>query len=217
MKNKLLIFLLLFIFILFYFSSFSFASDSKVVEFNYNSKDFTITLPSGYGTDYNYYMVVAGTNSSGTYLDLLLTTFPFSFNSGRTYIIADDDGFLYSDIIRGSSESWYERDLSSCNVNNFGYSVSIRSMTSGDFFNTSSYNLNLVSVVSSNFNIYDSEGELVFQPPLPEIAVLPGITQVEEIPRAVGEILGILIRVGLIVLSIGLVIFLMRFLVLRTI
>ena len=213
-KKFLIIFIFLFLFILI-FNTFSFASDNEVIEFTYNSTDFTITLPSGYGTDYNYYMLVAGSNNNGIYLSLILTTFPFSYTTDRKYFVAQSDGMLYTGLIRGTSSSWTDQDLSSFTVNNFCAGVSSNSYSSGQTCISSNLDLSRNTIVQSNFNIYDVDGELVFQPPLTKVAILPEIAQVKEIPKVMGEILTMIIPIGLILFSIGLVIFLMRLVISR--
>ena len=212
-KKFLIIFIFLFLFILI-FNTFSFASDNEVIEFTYNSTDFTITLPSGYGTDYNYYMLVAGSNNNGIYLSLILTTFPFSYTTDRKYFIAQSDGELYSGLVRFTSDSWTNKDFSSYTVNTLSY-LSHFSYSTGSTYMGSSADLNSNTIVQSNFNIYDVDGELVFQPPLTKVAILPEIAQVKEIPKVMGEILTMIIPIGLIVFSIGLVIFLMRLVISR--
>lgn len=75
-----------------------------------------------------------------------------------------------------------------------------------------------VKSLISNRSVYSYDGSTVFfqgAPPKVEQVTIPAITQVEEIPQAMEEVLKILIPVGLIVFGIGLVIFLMRLVISR--
>ncbi len=72
------------------------------------------------------------------------------------------------------------------------------------------------TMIYTNHDILNKkDGSVVFQKTPQNMVTIPAIQQVEEIPQQVGEILKMTIPVGLIVLSIGLLIYLTRLVILR--
>lgn len=71
------------------------------------------------------------------------------------------------------------------------------------------------NIMASNYDIYTVDGDLVFQEAPSQEVTIPAIQQVEEIPQVMGQVMKILIPIGLIVFSIGLVIYLTRLVISR--
>lgn len=79
-------------------------------------------------------------------------------------------------------------------------------------YNSSSEGFLRVKFLYSTKNIYNLEGNLVFQkaPQKVEQMTIQEITRVEEIPQVMSQVAKMIIPIGLAILLIGLVIFLMR-------
>lgn len=69
--------------------------------------------------------------------------------------------------------------------------------------------------VFASYDLKDSEGNLVFQAPVPAVVAIPGLETVEEVPQAMSQVMRVLVPIGLIIFGIGLVIFLIRLLIWR--
>lgn len=84
-----------------------------------------------------------------------------------------------------------------------------------DYSSTTKWNY-AKDIKYSSFDIMNSNGTIFFQKtPLLQGVQVVGVTQVEEIPKAITEVLKMIIPIGLVVLSIFLVIFLVRLVILR--
>lgn len=69
--------------------------------------------------------------------------------------------------------------------------------------------------VFASYDLKDSEGNLVFQAPVPAVVTIPGLETVEEVPQAMSQAMRVLVPIGLIIFGIGLVIYLIRLLIWR--
>lgn len=218
MKNKLLISFILFILILSFFTC-SFAVNDNEISFNAFDKDLNIVLPSGYGTDYTHYLVLSkfiGNQYGDFYIIVFILSnhdIVFDIDSGTVIVnqIYDTENIVYyKDFTFENSIDNY-LDFSNYSVSDFSYSTSVSNST---IFVPSGEN-SFVHCSYSNHDIFNSSGDLVFQAPQVNKVVIPAIQQVEEIPQVMGQIMRILIPIGLIAFSIGLVIYLTRLVISR--
>ena len=74
------------------------------------------------------------------------------------------------------------------------------------------------TITFCNFDLKDKDGNVVFQGASPELAgvTIPAIQSAEEIPQAIIKTMKVVIPVGLVILGIGLVIYLIKSVILRT-
>lgn len=70
------------------------------------------------------------------------------------------------------------------------------------------------TITNHNIMDYNNSSETFFQKP-PLVVQLMEITQVEEIPKVIAEVLKLIIPIGLVVLSVVLIIYLVRLVILR--
>lgn len=211
MKNKLLISFILFFTILSFFTC-CFASSTenydsvsvKDVEF---SNNILIKLPSGFLEKYPYYFYrrsnvffESSYNSDFFNCYLYFSSSEMFYNNGTLSSSSGIGNYALGVIV--SDESNITIDFS---FKNLGTSSGTISTLYGDIFGSSSYDIYTDS----------SKSELVFQMPQVNKVTIPAIQQVEEIPQVMGQVMRILIPIGLIVFSIGLVIYLTRLVISR--
>jgi len=193
-KNKFLLILMTFIVFIFAFYSNAFAF-SFVYEGNtYNVSDFGKDSDRPVSTilyrDNSFFLVFSRehyTRSSNP-KDVLL---PIGYNSSMLF----------------SSPLYYKL------VNNEWYLID-NSHSSSDYADTS-FNLSMVRY--SNLSIYDGHNNVVF-PVAPQTVgqvTIPEIQQVEEIPQVMGEVMKMIIPIGLIIFGIFLLILVMRLVISR--
>ena len=223
MKNKLLISFILFVVILSFFTC-SFASSSiSSFEF-YTGETVDYTLSSSLSSR-PYYLVISYSNTEAHY-----TLLNFVFCDEELVLKKGDNG-NYTGYIKGHVNDWSNIEPSDYNFKVLSYTLYSSNLDSFlseistiDFDSISDENFSCIfggtalsegSIIYSNFDVYDVEDHLVFQAPQVNKVVIPAIQQVEEIPQAMGQMMRILIPVGLIVFSIGLVIYLTRLVISR--
>lgn len=121
---------------------------------------------------------------------------PFYYYSSNTRFLYPNDGFSKNriDFTTSKMKEWF----------NNSHSLST-GLTTGIFVNN-------YEVCYANYDVHDIyTGNLLFQgAPAVEQVIIPEIQSVEEIPQAMGEVLKILIPIGLIIFGIGLLIYLVQ-------
>lgn len=214
MKNKLLISFILFVVILSFFTC-SFASVSDTFEFTYNENNYFISIPSDINcSEVNYYFCI----KYGPYFYVYcVTNDNFNVikvgdkeNGSKLYpyiIICDDIGNVASPSDNLGYFFLYNPNTGSYTNTSImtGSANCINSFLDRDSF----------SFLYSSIDVYDYGGNLVFQGAPHQGVVIQGIQQVEEIPQMMGQVMKILIPIGLIVFSIGFVIYLTRLVISR--
>lgn len=207
LKNKILIILSIFIISSSFFASNVFAYD--VIDKNEN----TYTIPDYFE---NYKYIFLNSTSYGQYIYYSNTPFYIKQIDNSIYCCLSNSGSIYK-IGSGISINALFND----------YSIEYIESSCRDSFTS---NLLVYSgktiqallsdmVFSVNVNVLDSDDNVVFQgAPRPvEQVTIPEITQVAEIPQVITQVMKILIPIGLIVLSIGFVIYLVRLVTSRVI
>ncbi len=213
MKNKLLISFILFVTILSFFTC-SFASSSslsfeyhtgEIIEFELSDELSSLAYNC---VIYQHYHSTRGGVPSHTYIMFVGSNDAFDINSSHSGFISSSPCYYYYYDIYNSTTL----DTFKTNINTF----SLSDLNSNTGFSSSSLGDDGGCIVSySNFDLYDENDNLVFQAPQVNKVVIPAIQQVEEIPQAMGQMMRILIPIGLIVFSIGLVIYLTRLVISR--
>lgn len=207
-KYKLFIILLLFIVLVTSIYSNCFASNN--ISYSYNGKiytvnDFSNLIPN----DCKYFICLSNDSNA----------FPFLFivdKDTRQYICQNSGKRLHS-----LSLSRYKRYI----FRNNKWELQSSYLEDSSYYVVFclSFIDNKYSILYSNINFYgyydyigDTE-EVVFQgaPVTVEQVTIPEIQAVEEIPQTMSKVLEMIIPIGLIVLSIGLLIYLMRLVILR--
>lgn len=214
-KNKLYIFFVIFFLIVTFFTT-SFCADNSlkfnIDEGTYNG-NYEIYLPSDY-LDYPYVLFIKYLSSQDYFL---------LFSKDKIYVdiykestichldISTSSDFYMTSQVRGSSISFsnekYILDYSTFDITNSKFTHLNNTYTHSSYGE--------FKIFSSNFDVYNNSGELVFQGAPAQVVKIPGIQQVEEIPQVMEQVLRILIPIGLIVFSIGLVIYLTRLVISR--
>lgn len=196
LKNKLLIIFLLLIVFLFSFSNSIFAVSCDYT-FTYNDKEYSIN--EDILSQFSFLLVCK--NASG-YVFLLS-------NAPITYSIEYDFKFY-------CNSDFYYYSGSEATVTLYP-NLSLEDLTyiSDGSLGFNHTGLSNGSIVYASEDIYNENGELVFQGAPAQVVKIPGIQQVEEIPQVMEQVLRILIPIGLIVFSIGLVIYLTRLVISR--
>lgn len=223
-KNKILISFILFILLIFSFINFSSAS-FDYTSFTYthstgtNQGDYTVILPQN-ASSYPYIIFIAGeSNQSSPGIVFSTSEMSFDLEVGSDYtsftaVPLDGSSVYYYDAVATSSfnDVWlygsHTWDLSSYNVEDFKSYSSYGRLTKGT-------PVRPCSIFYSTYDVYDSDDNLVFQPAPTQVATIPAIQQVVEIPQVMEQAMKVLIPVGLIVFSIGFVIFLTRLIISR--
>ena len=209
MKKIYIIFLVFFILFSFVFTTNSFAID---LTYDGNNISLSDTI-----TSYKYYCIVKQTYSNGeTYFYALCSdTNEFMFSNGFFYVSYNialnhsNGGYVYYYGTQKFSNLSSVSSLES-NANGLGLGTSYTTL---DIMYSNS-NIYGETINSNGFPCIDYEN-VVFQVAPPAQVLLPEITQVEEIPQLMGQMMKMLIPVGLIVLLAGLVIFLTRLVIFR--
>lgn len=206
-KNKLFIIISLFIILVTFISSNCFASAS----FNITNTEGTI-----YSTYIdtscfdennevcNYYVIIQSINNPD-YFYIYASSSPMTFNvkNDRPYNPSSESN-IYLNWTTAKSSDDYDY--------NIVFTPSLK--------DTSAY-YSIKDIVYSNYDVYDTSNNLLFQAAPPVIPVeveqvtIPAIQQVGEIPQGMNQVLQVIIPIGLIVLSIGLVVYLMRLVIYR--
>lgn len=156
---------------------------------NYTSVDFFILIPYDYKTQTVY------TDKTSSYVHFYLLNYKGDFPSSNyfTYVKRNPYYTCYSTSTSWSIDYFEDRD-------------------SGRGFSTSFYGIYTTQNITGLKN-----NDVVFQP-TPQVVGevrIPEIQSVEEIPQAMSKVLEMIIPVGLIVLSIGLLIYLVRLVISR--
>lgn len=158
--NKILFSLLIIIFVFMCILPICFSSSDTInCYISASKRNVDIILPSGFGTDYNYYFIYSqpsSSNNSKITLGFYLCTKPFYISeneSGSLHFYTSSDGFLYKKSFYIDKYGSY--DFSSYNLSSFGnpfksFDVSFATGTVYDY---------------SNFDIYTNENktELFFK------------------------------------------------------
>lgn len=211
MKNKLLIIFILFVLIISFFTCSFASSETSLV---YHSQKFDFDVKFNQNLSNFDYIISESTNGFNLYILVGDGNFYFKYSSGKKVLACSEGCRIVS------HHTDYTREIS---VNNF-FSKFDDNYFLNDIFDASAWLLidftkalnssNEYSFFSSS-DVYDTDGNLVFQVPQVDKVVIPAIQQVEEIPQVMGQAMKILIPIGLIVFSVGLVIYLMRLVISR--
>ena len=205
MKNKLLISFILFISIL---SIFSFSFASTELEFSdgelYNLPDF-----SEYVEGKDYCIIYGSNNNTGT--KFILVPYNSSINKILLYEVIPDKYSLQFHPIDSDGSYQYREKFDYYYLNSISDDSWKRDSTSDD---SGFYFSGGIYCVYSTKDLLDLEGNLVFHQ-APARVTIPAIQQVEEIPQVMEQVMKILIPIGLIVFSIGFVIYLTRLVISR--
>lgn len=215
-KNKLLISFILFVVILSFFTcsfAFEYSQGDLSIEVDDSLKDFKYIIIFKQYYNYNqkmYYGILVSNNE----------------------VYFDTNKFITSDL--SNNYFYYHNGKFRTPNSSGGYSTTgyasldtLKNITLSDMDFVSNVSLGGISdyldkygdnpILSANFNLCNSSGEVVFQgaPVTVEQVTIPKIQQVEEIPQMMEQVMRILIPIGLIVFSIGLVIYLTRLVISR--
>lgn len=214
-KNKFLLTILLFLLLtIFVFTNFSYCSNSLNDDFYYPQEiktPFNFTLDKVqlfsqtlYKQDETYYILAWYLGNSNT------SEIKLYMNEGYCYPNASYvDGnhftlFKYSNNEWSAVCWWYFSDSSfrpfpQCSQGHLSKFISS---------NTS-------EIISTSCDIYENDSfeKIFFQNPLR--VTIPTVVQVEEIPKAMNKALQVIIPIGLVVLSIGLLIYVVKSVILR--
>lgn len=214
MKNKLLISFILFILILSFFTcsfAFEYSQGDLSVELDDSLKDFKYIII--FKQYYNY--------NDKMYYGILVSNNEVYFDTNK-FITSDlsNNYFYYHD-------GQFRRPNSSGGYKVTGYATldTLKNITLSDMTSVSNIYFGSISdyldkygdnpILSANFNLCNSSGDVVFQGAPVNQVTIPAIQQVEEIPQVMEQVMKILIPIGLIVFSIGLVIYLTRLVISR--
>ena len=217
-KNKILISFILFILLIFSFITISHASDE-------------VSYPS-YFSGYQVNMVLSYrtvNGGSGNFIVFLSDEGIVRSNGYNGYYKYDSisgNNFYYKEFsitafdYKNCNSSidelyvYYLNKLNDCSLSDFSL-LNSRQTYCKETHDTSDNNSMYTVYYYGNSDIYDIDGNLVFQAPQVNRVVIPAIQQTKEIPQAMGQVMRILIPIGLIVFSIGFVIFLTRLIISR--
>jgi len=187
LKNKILIILSIFLILIFNLYTFCFAADVTIEDTNYQLSDFV----SSY---YNKSIVMYRFNE--TCFFLFLSDTPLVIDKSNAVVTNLDNTEFYK---------------------SFGYKVDISSMllldkSSFSFLKTFSDNpLRYAgNILYSTTDVYDTEGNVVFQgAPQPKVELMKA-TQVEEIPQQITRVVLIVLPIFLLIFGIFLVLYLIK-------
>lgn len=212
--NKIFIIILLLFAVLFNLASVCFASN---IEYNLSNDlySYTLLVDSSLINSYDYYCFIFIVNSNSDYccVSTYFSNEPFIFNAGHGKLLSSSENGFY-----GIRHSFTFSDLSFPYFDNVCFSADDLLTYSSD--GTAGYT---VSYISSH-DILDTNNNVVFQGAPAQEEQQQGETQgiqtltleqAEQIPQAMTQTLQVVIPVGLVVFGIGLVIYLVRFLILR--
>lgn len=214
--KKLLYILIFFVCILasYFLTNSVFADNTNTFVFHNNiiDKDCTVVKPSSLPDDFIYSLVIVSfdTNSNkGDYnVNFFFSNTPLFIDTsssvrwGIEFSSGEGLGVYHCSL---SSRYYSSYDLSD-KFNYFSFHAS--GFSSSSLLYTSSLP---ISISYSNYNVYDCNNNLLFQvAPVVEQITIPEIQSVEEIPQAMGEVMKIMIPIGLIIFGIGLLIYLIR-------
>ncbi len=220
LKNKLFIIFSLFIILTFFIFNCCFSSSEKIIDFTSSelNRTFSVTLPSGYGVDYSYFVIgfqpyYSDYSHSYCYrLVMAISNCPLYYDG--SYWRPKDESSL------GYYNTFHSKDYSS--FSKFPSSLDFSAYSISDFKSSVGFGvtgLDINDLVYSNYTIYNdaSDSKVVFQgaPQEVEQITIPAITQAEEIPQVMSKVLTMIIPIGLIVFSSGLLIYLVRLVILR--
>ena len=212
MKHKLFFCFLLFFIIIFNFISFVFANNE--IKFNYNGESYSFNEPFDISDlGYNYSSYFAYYNGTKYFLRAYLSnsSFVVSMKNGSPSISTQDSSDFAEVIFKYGSNS-FSGLISSVDTVSYSFGpVTSSNYAPGSIKTVEDF---VSSFVYSPCGVYDVDGNLLFQHP-PALVIIPEITQAEEIPQMMGEVMKILIPVGLIIFGIGLVILLIRLVISR--
>lgn len=194
-----------------------FASDCN---FKFNDNDVTITFNDNISC-YRY-IIITYSNVSGSYPTYYHRGNVFISNNPITFTHEPTENFPEDYSVRGTSLYYTSFNLS-CNKSSKSFSFIKSYLETLDFNNFTEIggltgnSLNPSNIYISSENIFDKNGNLVFQvaPVTVEQLTIPEITQVEEIPQIMNKVLKLIIPIGLIVFFAGLLIYLVRLVILR--
>ena len=209
-KNKffIIINLTICLFAIFTFSYVN-ASNNENVVYNNDDGDIQVILPSGLGTNYNYYLITA-CYSGGNHQVLV-----FCSNSYFKFYPQTDGS--YNKIINTIDGSPFYFFSKSQNISlPYDFSSSIV-----DFNNPTSNckTSDVVCVASNSFlcntNVYDNNNNLVFQAPPQQVEEVNRVelmkpTQVQEIPQQIVAIVMIVLPIFLGIFGVLLVLYLIK-------
>lgn len=197
-KNKVIL-ILLCIALIFCITGTSCYASNFNIEFSYNNKDYNLTIPEELaGEGYNYFIVA---NSSGIPIKCVYYR---KDNSNCFYVEKNTDGNYHFLVCNNDC-------LFLLNYKDNGF-VWHKYDRTGYVMSSSDY------IIYSTRDICYTDDTIFFRnPPLQQGIQVVEITQVEEIPKAIAETMKTIIPIGLLVLSIFLMIYLIRLVILRAI
>lgn len=153
--------------------------------------------------------------SEGDYPEITFDTLGFDVNNG--YILLNNNGLMNIVILPDNFTDKVIYTGSVIYLSN-GTRYMINELKGDGKWNnaiTSSRNSNIREIYYSTVNIYDSDLNVVFTA-TPQV-IIPEITQVEELPKIITKTMKVIIPVGLTILSMVLIIFLIRWVILQMI
>lgn len=179
---------------------FTFCSNVLAINLKYEGKEYTLPeipdFPSGYD---NYFIFYSTSFQSGATLCF--------FKSGT--IIYNNSNYI--DFNCTGSNTFYTYSLNCVLSSSTSSSRWISDGTSTQVRYSKGYGFS----VYTTEDIKNSSGNVVFQKAPVTVGTIPKITQVEEIPQVMGEVLKVIIPIGLIIFGIGLLILLVRLVISR--
>lgn len=186
-----------------------------------------ITIPDcTLSNNYYYYLFVSNFNVNGVMVNLCYSTSELVVDTSKNPIKLFSESGFYNNI--GSSTGFTNVDKFFSTVQGF-VDRFFNSFNEEDFLSTHVSYPSTISISKemwegrvltfANTTLNDVDGNVVFQgAPRPvEQVTIPEITQVAEIPQVITQVMKIMIPIGLIVLSIGFVIYLLRLVTSRVI
>ena len=161
-------------------------------------------------TDYYYYLRYS---ANKTYVNFIEKSQCTDFYAYFGFDFRNSDNLYVSAIYYGSSTPFTEITyLYNSGSKSFEFLASPNNITS-TYVYIDPYDINSI-YFNSNFNVYTDNtlSTIFFQSPVTEIqgVTIPALETAEQIPQAIATTLKILIPVGLIVLSSGLVVYLIK-------
>ena len=199
--------LAVFILVLNIFSIYSFGSST----INIDGSDYTV---SDFISQFKNLVIITDRNS---FFTIIFSDCSFFYDNDSDYnhccvrYNASEDMPFYAYYSNSFDDINFSKKLSSLNSDAFALSK----FTDNSLSFSGRYNYDYI--IYSNHDVYDNEGNILFQsaPQEVEQVTIPAISQVGEIPVVMTTAMKIIIPIGLIVLSIGLVIYLMQLVILR--
>lgn len=212
--GKFLPILIIFLLVLFNMCISSFAVTNEVKFTDCFKKERTIILNKDL-CNFKYYSLFVYTQKDVPYNLIAFVgsdyEMAFDVNKLNLYFIDDQSHDIYHKISAPLSSPTDVEDFISkfnnYNISNLGL---LNQKSIGGTFLYSG-----TQCVFASYDLKDSEGNLVFQAPVPAVVTIPGLETVEEVPQAMSQVMRVLVPIGLIIFGIGLVIFLIRLLIWR--